>query len=194
MAEITRVPLQPIAKGSLTKMWLAIIALVLVAAGAAWAMAPGGSSLEGGVRLTTLQAGNGTKPAPEDVVFVKYVGTLADGSEFDRSQPMPFDVGDLLPEGTPMALDGVIPGFRTGLLAMEKGGKYELFIPADQAYGAGGPPGAPQGDLTFQVEVVDILSREETEARFQAVQQMMLQQMGGAAPGGESGAAPQPGE
>jgi FKBP-type peptidyl-prolyl cis-trans isomerase FkpA len=62
-------------------------------------------------------------------------------------------------------------------MQMQKGGTYELFIPAEQAYGANPPPGAPQGDLTFQVEVIDILSRQETEQRFQAVQAEMMRQM-----------------
>ena len=30
MTEITRVPLHPIAKGSLTKLWLGIIAVILI--------------------------------------------------------------------------------------------------------------------------------------------------------------------
>lgn len=191
MAEITRVPLQPIAKGSLTKLWLAIVVVVLIAAGVAWATVPQFLNLDGGVRLSTLQAGEGDNPKESDVVFIEYVGTLADGTEFDRSQPSGFPIEGVLPEGTPMALDGVIPGFREGLLQMQKGGSYELFIPADMAYGANSPPGAPQGDLTFQIEVMEILSREETDQRFQAAQQMMQQMMAADAGGG---ALPPPGQ
>ncbi|WP_369795372.1 FKBP-type peptidyl-prolyl cis-trans isomerase, partial [Erythrobacter sp. HI0019] len=78
MTEITRVPLQPIKKGSLTKLWLGVLLAVLVAAGLAWAAMPRGLDVE------TVTAGSGDSPQLGDVVFVNYVGTLADGTEFDR--------------------------------------------------------------------------------------------------------------
>ena len=46
MTEITRVPLQPIKKGSLTKLWLGVLLAVLVAAGLAWAAMPRGLDVE----------------------------------------------------------------------------------------------------------------------------------------------------
>ncbi len=177
MTEITRVPLQPIAKGSLTKLWIGIIALILIGAGVAYAAVPKGLQVE------TIVEGTGPTPEEGQVVFVKYVGTLANGEEFDRSQPMPFPAG-LLPEGTPMLLERgqVIDGFVDGLTQMRKGGTYRLVIPADQAYGAEPPPGspiAPNSDLIFEVELVEIMSREEAEQRFRALQEIMSSQMGG---------------
>ncbi len=176
MTEITRVPLQPIAKGSLTKLWIGIIALILIGAGVAYAAIPQGLQVE------TITEGTGPTPEEGQVVFVKYVGTLANGEEFDRSQQMPFPAG-LLPEGTPMLLErgAVIDGFVDGLTQMRQGGTYRLEIPAEQAYGAEPPPGspiAPNSDLTFEVELVDIMSREEAEQRFRALQEMMSSQMG----------------
>lgn len=187
MAEITRVPLPPISKGSVFTLFLGIVIGLAIAGAVAWLNMPKG------LTVTEISAGSGEKPTLEDVVFVKYVGKLADGTEFDRSQPMPFPTGGLLPEGTPMLLDGVVPGFRDGLLQMEKGGKYELFIPADQAYGASPPPGAPippNSDLTFEVEVIDIMPRAEVEQRFQKLQAQMMQQ----APEAEGAPAPPPAE
>jgi len=176
MTEITRVPLRPIAKGSLTKLWLGIAVLVSIAAGVAYAAMPKGLEIE------TITEGTGPTPEEGQVVFVNYVGTLPNGEEFDRSQQMPFPQG-LLPEGTPMLLERgqVIDGFVDGLTQMEQGGTYRLFIPADQAYGAEPPPGspiAPNTDLTFEIELVDIMSREEAEQRFRALQEMMSSQMG----------------
>ena len=178
MTEITRVPLRPIKKGSLTKLWLGIVALVLIAAGVAYAAIPKGLEVE------TITAGSGGTPQEGDVVFVNYVGTLPDGTEFDRSQQMPIPQG-ILPEGTPLLLERgqVINGFVDGLTQMEKGGTYRLEIPADQAYGAEPPPGspiAPNTDLTFEIEVVDFMPREAFEQRVRALQQMMGGQMGGA--------------
>ncbi|WP_341711111.1 FKBP-type peptidyl-prolyl cis-trans isomerase [Erythrobacter sp.] len=178
MTEITRVPLQPIAKGSLTKLWLGVIVAVLIGAGLAWAAAPKGLS------VVTITEGTGASPKIGDVVFVNYVGKLADGTEFDRSQPLPIPPG-LLPEGNPLLLEegAIIDGFLTGILEMQKGGKYTLTIPADKAYGASPPPGSPippNADLVFEVEVVDFMSKADFQARAAAIQQMMQQQQGAA--------------
>ena len=117
MTEITRVPLRPIAKGSLTKLWLGVIVALLVAAGLAWAATPKGVDVE------TIAEGTGPRPGPSDVVFVRYTGKLADGTVFDQSKELPFDTGGLLPQGMPMQVSGVVPGFSEGLQQMQKGGK-----------------------------------------------------------------------
>jgi FKBP-type peptidyl-prolyl cis-trans isomerase FkpA len=180
MTEIHRIPLQPIAKGSMAKLWLAIVAALLVAAGVAWAAAPKG------VEVDTLVEGSGPNPSASDVVFVKYVGKLEDGTEFDRSKELPFPTGGLLPEGMPMQVSGVVPGFAEGLQQMQKGGKYRLTIPSDKAYGATPPPGAPippNADLVFDVELVDFMSEADAQRRFEVLQQMLQQQQGQAGQG-----------
>ncbi|MFN3509860.1 MAG: FKBP-type peptidyl-prolyl cis-trans isomerase [Tsuneonella troitsensis] len=188
MTEITRVPLQPIAKGSLTKLWLGVIAAVLLGAGIAWASVPAG------VEVDTITEGAGPTPGPSDVVFIKYVGKLADGTEFDRSQQLPFPTNGIIPDGMPMQVSGVVPGFAEGLQQMQKGGKYTLRIPADKGYGATPPPGAPippNADLVFEVEMIDFMSEEDAQRRFQVLQQMMQGQQGqGGAPQGPGGGAP----
>ena len=87
MTEITRVPLQPIARGSLAKMWLGVAAAVAVATGVAWAAMPAAVTVE------TLTAGEGPSPTIEDVALINYKGTLPDGKVFDQQrqrQPPPF--------------------------------------------------------------------------------------------------------
>ena len=71
---------------------------------------------------------------------------------------------------------------------------------SEEAYGADVPPGSPippNADLTFEVELVDFMSRAEFDRRIQTITQMMQQQgammgaPGGDAPMGEpEGAAP----
>ena len=80
---------------------------------------------------------------------------------------------------------------------MQAGGKYELFIPADKAYGDAPPPGSPippDSDLTFEITVHAIMPQAEAEQRFQVMQQMMQQSQ--AAPGAPAapGAQAAPGE
>ena len=189
MTEVTRVPLQPIAKGSMTKLWLGVAAAIALGAGVAYAAMPAG------VEIDTITEGSGATPGPTDVIFVKYTGKLADGTVFDQSQPAAWPVPGILPDGAPMALDQVIPGFRDAMVQMQKGGKYTVEIPADLAYGASPPPGAPippNADLVFDVEVIDFMTREEAEARYNRMMQAMQQQMPPMGPeGAMPGAAPQ---
>lgn len=180
MTEITRVPLHPIAKGSLTKLWLGVIAAVVLALGVAWAAMPAG------VQVETVTAGSGPSPTASDVVFIRYTGKLTDGTEFDKSRDLPLPVEGILPKGTPMQVSGSIPGFSQALQKMQKGGTYVVRIPAKLAYGATPPPGAPippNADLVFDVELVDFMSEADAQRRIQALQQMMQLQQGGSAPG-----------
>jgi FKBP-type peptidyl-prolyl cis-trans isomerase FkpA len=194
MTEITRVPIKPVAKGSLTKLWIGVILAVLVGAGLAWSAVPRGLSVD------TEVAGTGPMPKTGEVVWVKYKGKLAaDGTVFDESQDIPLPVQGLFPEGTPFPLEegATVPGFFQGLQQMQKGGKYTLFIPADLAYGATPPPGSPippNADLEFEIQVIDIMSRTTFDRNLQILQQNMAAQMGqqgGGAPEGAPQGAPQ---
>lgn len=194
MAEVTRVPIRPISRGSLVMLFIGIVIGLLIAAAFAWATAPKGVSVD------EVRAGTGDNPTAEDVVFVHYTGKLADGTVFDQSQPLPLPVEGILPEGTPLPLQNMVPGFREAALQMQRGGKYTVEIPAEKAYGAEGRINPqtgegvpPNSDLTFEIELVDFMPMEEVEARFERLQQMMMQQQlqgGEGAAGGEAQAAP----
>ena len=194
MTEITRVPLQPIAKGSLTKLWLAVALAVAAAVALAFLLAPRGLDVD------TIVAGSGPTPGPEDVAFIRYTGRLDDGTVFDQSQDIALPIPGIFPEGTPLPLDGVVPGFREGLQQMQAGGTYELFIPADLAYGEMGQPDPtgeggvpPNADLTFNVELIEFMSREEFESRIARFQEaLQAQQNALGVPGNGDGALPPP--
>ncbi len=164
MTEITRVPLQPIARGSLPKLWLGVLAALLVAAGVAWAALPAQ------VKVETLIAGSGASPTIEDVALINYKGTLPDGKVFDEQKQAVFP------------LQGVVPGFTKALMQMQRGGKYKVLIPSELGYGdkqAGPIP--PNTDLTFEIELIDFRSRAEIEQQQRMMEQMqqMQQQQGG---------------
>ena len=147
MTEITRVPLAPIAKGALTKLWLGVAAAALAAGGVVWA------SLPPGVDVTTVQAGKGNSPGATDVVTINYKGTLPDGATFDEGK------------AAKLPMTGIIPGFVKALEKMQVGGKYKAVIPAELAYGKEGAPGIPANtDLTFEIELLKIQPREQAEA------------------------------
>ncbi len=194
MTEITRVPIQPVAKGSLTKLWLGVVLAVAVGAGLAWAAVPRG------VDVDVIAEGTGPMPKDGDVLFIEYKGKLAaDGTVFDESRDIPLPVEGIFPKGTPFPIEegATIPGFFEGLKQMQKGGKYTLFIPADKAYGAEPPEGAPippNADLEFEIEVIEIMSQQTFERNLGILQQAMQSQMGqqGGAPGGAPAPAPAP--
>ena len=182
MTEITRVPLQPIAKGSLVKLWLGIALALLVGAGIAWAARVEGVSVE------TLSAGSGPSPTVEDMVQINYVGRLENGTEFDKG------------ERVPMSLDQVIPGFAEAITRMQKGGKYRLTIPAAKAYGAEEKRNPQTGevvipansDLIFDIDLLDFRNRAEIMRQQQILQQLQQMQGGGAGGPGGPGAPPPP--
>lgn len=173
MTEIHRVPLQPVAKGSLLKVWFGVIIAVLLAAGLAWSAMPAGVSVEEKI------AGTGANPTLDDVVFVNYVGQLTDGTVFDESPPAAWPVEGIMPNGAPLPVANMIPGFRDALVQMQRGGSYRIEIPGELAYGDAPPPGSPitaNADLVFDVEFVDFMPMAEAEQRFAALQQMVAQQ------------------
>jgi len=111
---------------------------------------PGVVTLPSGLQYKILTAGTGPKPTASDTVVCNYKGTLINGKEFDssykRGQPATFAVG------------GVIKGWTEALQLMPVGSKWQLFIPADLAYGDRSPsPDIGPGDtLIFEVELMSI--------------------------------------
>ncbi|MFU8763558.1 MAG: FKBP-type peptidyl-prolyl cis-trans isomerase [Haliea sp.] len=109
---------------------------------------------ESGLQYEVIEAGEGTSPGPEDTVEVHYRGTLVDGTEFDssykRGETVTFGVGQ------------VIAGWTEALQLMSPGAKWNLYIPADLAYGPGGAGNliGPNAALVFEVELIGVVSQE----------------------------------
>jgi FKBP-type peptidyl-prolyl cis-trans isomerase FklB len=99
-----------------------------------------------GLQYKVIREGTGKTPGPHDSVTVHYRGTLLDGREFDSSyrknEPATFRV------------DGVISGWTEALQLMKEGAKWQLFIPADLAYGERGP--LADKTLIFEVELISV--------------------------------------
>jgi len=111
-------------------------------------------TLPSGLQYKVLQEGTGPKPLPTDKVVCNYRGILLDNTEFDssykRGQPATFPV------------TGVIKGWTEALELMPVGSKWQLFVPAELAYGdrgAGGQIG-PGATLIFEVELLSIQGKD----------------------------------
>jgi peptidylprolyl isomerase len=106
-----------------------------------------------GLASKVLVPGTGTDhPGQNDTVKVNYTGWTTDGKMFDSSVA-PLQPGRK-PEPISFALGRVIPGWTEGLQLMVVGEKRRLWVPVELAYK--GKPGAPQGMLVFDVELLDV--------------------------------------
>ena len=150
MSSVTQVPLRPLKRGSIAKLWLGIILLVAAALLMAWV----GAGQTAGVRVKTVEAGSGPVITKDDGVLIEYEGKLDDGTVFDTSAgrgPAFFPVG------------GVVPGFSQALQKMQKGGRYQFTLPAKLGYGEHPPKGSPippNADLHFTVHVLEVAPME----------------------------------
>jgi peptidylprolyl isomerase len=114
-------------------------------------IAPGGTPPKT-LESKELIEGTGAEAIAGDKVTVQYVGVdYKTGKEFDsswsRSEPFIFGLG----------AGEVIAGWDQGIAGMKVGGRRELIIPPELAYGPGGSPPviAPNATLVF---VVDLLA------------------------------------
>jgi len=105
------------------------------------------------IQSVDIVKGKGPAARKGDKVTVQYVGVAwSTGVEFDASwdagQPFTFTLG----EGK------VIPGWDQGVPGMRKGGRRQLTIPAELAYGAQGSPPSigPNECLRFVIDMVKI--------------------------------------
>lgn len=110
---------------------------------------------DSGLQYRILESGTGFPPSQEDTVVVEYTGKLIDGTVFqstdEMGKPAEFRVGQ------------VIKGWSEALQLMSPGAHYELFIPAELAYGPRGIPNVigPNEVLIFDVKLVTIKDENE---------------------------------
>lgn len=101
---------------------------------------------ETGIYFETIEEGTGGSPTEESDIEAHYILTNALGDTLESS----FENRSSLK----INLTQVIPGWREGFPALQKGGKYRLFVPYEKAY-KGGRKEAPQGALCFYIEFID---------------------------------------
>jgi FKBP-type peptidyl-prolyl cis-trans isomerase FkpA len=182
---VTAVPLRPIKKGSVRRIWFGVAVVVAGSALLTWnGLRPFGRTASG-IAYQILQPGKGENPARDDFALLAYKGQLPDGTVFDENAQAPMD------------LTGTVPGFSEAVTLLKKGGHIRVKIPASLAYGATPPQGSPipaDSPLIFDLKLTEFMTRAQMmELQQQRQMQQMLQQgmqPGGGAPGGPPGGVP----
>lgn len=113
--------------------------------------------LADGLQYKVITEGSGECPKDTDTITINYKGTLIDGTEFDssykRGQPAKFSLIGA----------GVIKGWSEALPMMKVGSKWELYVPANLAYGerGAGQSIGPNSALVFEMELLSIEGTEK---------------------------------
>lgn len=111
---------------------------------------PGVMTTDSGLQYKIIEEGEGKHPTDTSTVEVHYTGKLLDGSVFDSS----VERGETIE----FPLNRVIAGWTEGVQLMKPGGKIELYIKPELAYGPTGSGSAipPNATLIFEVELISI--------------------------------------
>lgn len=112
---------------------------------------PGVQPLDKGIYYKVIKRGNQNSPTPGrgSVVTAHYTGKTINGRIFDSSR------SGVAPA---FRLRELIPGWIIALQKMHIGDRWEVYIPAEQAYGRMNQPGIPGGSaLIFDIELLGIM-------------------------------------
>jgi FKBP-type peptidyl-prolyl cis-trans isomerase FkpA len=126
-----------------------------------------------GTYVSITEPGTGAAIDSSVVVLVNYTGKTLVDTVFDSNVDPKFGHA-----GTPFAVDmgqvNVIPGWIDGIKQLKKGAKATFYIPSSLAYGknGSGPKIAPNTNLIFNVEVVDVQSATQYHAEQKIKQEL----------------------
>lgn len=105
-------------------------------------------------KFEEIKIGKGPVAQPDSRVYIYYVGTLEDGTEFCRhttGKPLAFSLND----------NSMLKGWHVGIPGMKVGGKRRLIVPPSEGYGDVTQGNVPAGStLTYEIELKSVVAEE----------------------------------
>jgi FKBP-type peptidyl-prolyl cis-trans isomerase FkpA len=203
MSAVTAVPLRPLARGSVLKLWIGLALLVLAAVGLGWWGTSGLQvvTLESGARLRVIQEGSGPLFTERDGIALHlrvHVNSLDAPVVGDTAND---DDG---PEPVVVTLSQMPQGLRSVATHFRANGRYLLTIPVPAYLGGPIPPGAPfaaRDSLVLEIQTLQLQAGQAMALETRRLQQMMqaqqqqqameqIRQQGAGAPAAPPPAAP----
>lgn len=178
MSAVTAVPIQPLPKGSVLKLWIGVAVLVAAGLALAWFGTRGlqRERTESGMQYQVVEAGDGPSITDADLVQFHLVARRPDGGILMSSLGREPLAGS--------SANSPIPAVGEALRLMRPGSRYRIWVPVRLAFQGTLPPEArlqPDDLVNFEIQVVNVLPG------MAAMQSMM----GG--PGGPGGPGMAPG-
>lgn len=110
----------------------------------------GVQTLSSGIQYRVIETGTGPKPTANSTVSIHFRGSISTGQEFASTYQGNEPVSMVVSEA-PMQ------GLRTVLPMMPQGSRWEIFMPADQAYGDNPrSPIGPAQAVVFDVKLIEV--------------------------------------
>ena len=181
---VTAVPLQPLSKGTIAKLWIGILLVILLGVGLAWigTASQQFTTTENGLRYRVLEAGEGDEITAADVALAR-LESRGPSNEILSPAGQP---GPVTSEDLPAPL-------RPLFLHMKKGGSYQIFAPVSLLLnGQTLPPEArikADDTVQFRFQIMDV---ERGGAAQMRMMQSLQGMQGGGGMGAPSGAGPMP--
>ena len=111
----------------------------------------GALTTDSGLQYVELLAGDGPAPQEGDIIVMHFVGSLADGTEFGNT----YEQGE--PATVIFGREQLLPGWDEGIGLMKEGGKAQLILPPELAFGAEGygmiPP---DSQIILDIEIISV--------------------------------------
>ena len=124
------------------------------------ALQPGIIQSESGLQYKIISRGHGGSPAAEDTVVVSLLGRKIDGQVFYDSQSNGSGA-------TTIRVNQTLNGWQEALVNMSPGAEWELFLPANLAYGNAGWQGIvdPGEMLIYKLKLIEVIKPSEAPSQ-----------------------------
>ena len=178
MSAVTAVPLRPLARGSVLKLWIGLALLAALAAGLAWWSTRWMQvvTLDSGARYQVLAPGTGPAFTSQDAAALHIRLHI---NRLDAPVIRDTTNDEDGPDPVVTTFNQLPPGLHDAAATFRTGGRYLLWVPAPVYIGGPIPPNAPfsaSDTLVLEVRVLQVAPGQAMALETRRMQQMQQQQ------------------